>query len=255
MKKVDVYSCIDFRELFPGFRPSVAEKVKRMLYRIDASDYNELCMKTEEELLNEPEMTPDVLNRIKSFLASKGLRLNMSEEELDAYIDEEYYANHPTEQKAVQVEKPRETDTYFTVELSPEVEERFNQGVEVVEDYIGEENPQSAKGTTDKDAAKESKKQFDLHKEMRRAYAETFIDPVRSMRPDWEWFRHQTRLDMLREQPWFIKLFVPFRERVKIAFDKADIIMYKYLQNAISRSMVCRKMQYDETFKKILSSD
>ena len=75
------------------------------------------------------------------------------------------------------------------------------------------------------------------------------------MRPDWEWFRHQVRLDMLREQPWFVKLFVPFHERVKMAFGKADIIMDKYLHDAISRSMIYRKMANDETFKKTLSND
>ena len=254
MKKVDVYGWIDFRELFAGVRPSVAQKVKYMLFRIMASDYKELCMKTEKELLNEPEVTPDVLNRIKTFLAEKGLRLNMSEEELDAYVDEEYDASRPTEQKA-QDEKPMETDAYITVEISPEAEERFNERVESVEEYIEEGCPQDGKGAEGKDAVAEPKKQFDLHKEMRRAFAETFVDPVRSMRPDWEWFRHQVRLDMMREQPWFVKLFVPFHERVKMAFGKADIIMDKYLHDAISRSMIYRKMANDETFKKILSND
>lgn len=254
MKKVDVYGWIDFGELFAGVRPSVAQKVKMKLYHIHASGYRELCMKTEKELLNEPEVTPDVLNRIKTFLAEKGLRLNMSEKELDAYVDEEYDASHPTEQKA-QDEKPMETDTYITVEISPEAEARFNERVESVEEYIEEGYPQDGKVADGKDAVSEPKKQFDMHKEMRRAFAETFVDPVRSMRPDWEWFRHQVRLDMLREQPWFVKLFVPFHERVKMAFGKADIIMDKYLHDAISRSMIYRKMENDETFKKILLTD
>lgn len=254
MKKVDVYRWIDFDELFAGVRPSVAQKVKMKLYHINASGYRELCMKTEKELLNEPEVTPDVLNRIKTFLAEKGLRLNMSEKELDAYVDEEYDASNPTEQKA-QDEKPMETDTYITVEISPEAEARFNERVESVEEYIEEGRLQDGKGAEGKDAVAEAKKQFDIHKEMRRAFAETFVDPVRSMRPDWEWFRHQVRLDMLREQPWFVKLLVPFHERVKMAFDKADIIMDKYLHDAISRSMIYRKMANDETFKKTLSND
>ena len=254
MKKVDVYGWIDFDELFAGVRPSVAQKVKMKLYHINASGYRELCMKTEKELLNEPEVTPDVLNRIKSFLAKKGLRLNMSEKELDAYVDEEYDASHQMEQKA-QDEKPMETDTYIAVEISPEAEARFNERVESVEVYIEEGCHKDGKGAEGKDAVAEPKKQFDMHKEMRRAFAETFVDPVRSMHPDWEWFRHQVRLDMLREQPWFVKLFVPFHERVKMAFGKADIIMDKYLHDAISRSMIYRKMANDETFKKILSND
>ena len=254
MKKVDVYRWIDFDELFAGVRPSVAQKVKMKLYHINASGYRELCMKTEKELLNEPEVTPDVLNRIKTFLAEKGLRLNMSEKELDAYVDEEYDANHQMEQKA-QDEKPMETDTYITVEISPEAEARFNERVESVEEYIEDGCPKDGKGAEGKDAVAEPKKQFDMHKELRRAFAETFVDPVRSMRPDWEWFRHQVRLDMLREQPWFVKLFVPFHERVKMAFGKADIIIDKYLHDAISRSMIYRKMANDETFKKTLSND
>ncbi len=254
MKKVNVYDYLDFRDLLYGLRPSVAEKVKWMFYRISASEYRKLCKKREEELLREPEVTPDILNRIKSFLADRGLRLEMTEQELDAYLDEEYYACHPKEQQ-VQVEKSFDTDGCEPFELTSDDEEQFNKRVAETEGYIEEEKPQDAKVTEVKADGEEPKKQFDLHKEIRRAFAETINDPVRVMRPDWEWFRHQARLDMLQEQPWLVKLFFPFRLRVRMAFDNADTIMEMYQTNAISRSMVYRKMQNDGTFKKLLLED
>ena len=256
MKKVDPFSYLDFQELFKGIRPSVAEKAKTQLFVLNAATYYRLCQKTEKELLMNSEISPALLSRIKSHLAERGLRLNLSEKSLDAYVDEEYNAVHGADEKLEIVEEPTEFEKRLNFEISEELEKEFNDSIESTEEFILEnvEQPKDAHDTKDIEAKQEPKEQFNLRKELRVAYAHTCdYDPVRLMCNDWEWFRHQVRLDMLREQPWYIKAFVPFKYRVEMAFEKAEVIMDKYQKNAISRSMVYRKMHYDGTFKHLLN--
>lgn len=256
MKRQDINSFVHIENMTDNVRPSVLEKIRASLRDADIWYFKDFCCISEDKLRQFPYMTDDLVNDIKAYLFTYGLKLGMTKKEIVEYQDAEFFETHP-------YVVSDETGDVITVEGVRVTGQKENDELkEIVNDNnilhkIAEETllqSHSADSTHANEAVKD-KKPFDAFKEMRRAYADCMYDPAKNMEIDGEWIIHQVRLCMLREQPWFIKWFVPFDIRTKMAFDKADIIMKQYKKSVVERSVIFRRKHADGSLERMRSGN
>ena len=96
MKRLDLHRLVLVCEGI-DIRPSLLAKIKKDMRDLGTWNYKSLCSLTETDLLSKDSITPDVLDKIKVLLGQYGLRLGMTEKELDDYMDAEYLEEHPEE--------------------------------------------------------------------------------------------------------------------------------------------------------------
>ena len=248
MKRPDINYFVYLKYLTNDVRPSVLEKIESSLQKADIWSLRDFCSMSEDKLRKFPYVTDEILNDIKAHLSVYGLKLGMTEDEFAEYQDAEFFETHPRA-NFISSEKTEDEISIESLRCATVAEDELLKDIINSTDLlhrIAEEtlsSPSINSSTTAESVSGDS--HFDPIKEMRRAYADCMYDPARNMETDGEWIFHQVRLCMLREQPWFIKWFVPFDIRIKMAFDKADIIMKQYKKNAVERSVVFRRKNFD----------
>lgn len=252
MKRLDLYDLI----LFWGgidIRPSLLVKVEKDIEALRAWNYKGLCSLTEKDLLLKKNITPAVLEKIKSFLGRYGLRLGMTEDELDAYMDAEYLEAHPEEAGTCHKESKTSNATISFIEdkddamvLKDNGNEDFHKEKQtVIDETVSSTNPHDS-----------ISQPFDENKEAVKAVRQTYQEPLEWVRhDDWEWYIHQARLFLLISQPWYVKCFVPFKKRVKKAFRQADELIAKYRTDMAASSLFFRKLKAHGQYERWMSGD
>ncbi len=259
MKRKNITSYVFVDELTDKIRPSQLDKFKANLHNSKIWNFKDLCSISEERFRQFPYVTDEIADDFNAYLSDYGLKLGMTEEELADYQDAEFFEKYPPNGK-------RASELIDDGACQNELIERLKKAMSTmdvasnteIDDNIAEETIvlSSPLGSTSAKESEPEKAPFDPYKEKRlaNAYIRDY-DPVRFSRNDMEWYLHYARLDMLREQPWYIKAFVPFKYRVEMAFEKADVIFDKYQKDAVSRSVAYRKMHYDGMFKELLDQE
>jgi hypothetical protein len=259
MERQNLNAYIFLKYITDSVQPSLLEKIESNINDANIWYFKDLCRTSEDKLRQFPHVTDELVNDIKSYLDEHGLKLGMTEEELNDYKDAEFFEKHPR----IGGKPSKQNDDVISIESVRIMEQKENDLLkEIVNDNniqhkVAEETllQSHPTGSTNTNETVSEKKAFDPFIEMRRAYADCMYDPARNMETDGEWIFHQVRLCMLREQPWFIKWFVPFDIRIKMAFDKADIIMKQYKKNAVERSVVFREKHADGSLERMRSGD
>lgn len=235
-----------FYQLFENMdiRSSLKEKIRRSLSESLMFDYESLCMTTERKLLSLPYITPDAVGEMKGFLSQYGLRLGMTEEEIEAYKDADYLKAHP--ELSVSIEStathPEQTEDGH--------EESGNIVSNAVNAVLGDERFETSPlcGTGDTATGEQP---YDERKEAIKAMCETLQDPLKWFRPDdFEWSRHQTRLFLLTSQPFFVRWFVPFKYRMKMAFKQSDDMINEYRKDMAIRSTFINKLKANGIYER-----
>src|SRR5574344_880115 len=174
MKRIDLVNRLHFIEL--DIRPSLIDKLAHELNKEDrhGDSYESICKMSEEELLKVPHITKDIVDRIKEHLAGYGLRLGMTDKDIEDYKETEY-------------KKPNNQIEYRN---------KINA------------NP-FEKGTLN----------------------------------DLEWMRHQTRIQLLTHQSWFVRLFFPFSFRLQIAMVQSSEVFKVFTDDIVQRASECRSQE------------
>ena len=236
-------------------RPSQMEALESSLRKSSVWSFKDLCSMSEFRLRRFPGITGETVKDIKCYLGDYGLKLGMTEKELNEYLDADYFEKYPNKKYVAMVS----ADDDICIEEPWSIEQEEAKSREDVlndTDLLNKIAEETTAQTDSKDTASaKNKKTFDPFKEMHRAYVDSMYDPARNMQTDGEWIFHQVRLGMLREQPWFIKWFVPFDIRIKMAFDKANIIIKQYRKDVVERSVVFREKHADGSLERMRSGD
>lgn len=238
MKRLNLHNLILVFERI-DIRPSLLVKVEKDIEDLHAWNYKELCSLTETELLSKNSITPAVIEKIKVFLEQYGLRLGMTEEELDDYMDAEYLEAHPEESETSYGESEIRNPTINLIEdKDTALEDNGN------EDFYKEKQTVAERTASSISPNESIDQPFDENREAVKAVRQTYNDPLEWLRnDDWEWYAHQARLFLLINQPWYIKCFVPFKKRLGRAFKQADELIAKYRIDMAARSLFFRKLK------------
>lgn len=240
MKRLDLHRLILVCEGI-DIRPSLLEKIKKDMRDLGTWNYKSLCSLTETDLLSMDSITPAVLDKIKVLLGQYGLRLGMTEKELDDYMDAEYLEEHPEES----------TTSKPTISIIEEQVTATNLKDKVNDDFYKEEQTVTGKPASCISLHESTDQSFDENKEAVKAVRQTYQDPLeRFCNADWEWYGHQARLFFLTSQPWYIKCFVPFKKRLKRAFKHADELISEYRTDMATRSLFFRKLKAHGQYEK-----
>lgn len=79
-------------------RPSVKKRIEHALHYNHFYDTRDLCKKKEEELYEIPDIDEKIVKEIKGKLLDAGLHFDMTDEQLDDYMDAEFL--HPVRETA-----------------------------------------------------------------------------------------------------------------------------------------------------------
>ncbi len=240
MKRLDLHRLVLVCEGI-DIRPSLLAKIQKDMRDLGTWNYKSLCSLTETDLLSKDSITPDVLDKIKVLLGQYGLRLGMTEKELDDYMDAEYLEEHPEESAT---SKP-------TISIIEEQVTATDLKDKVNDDFYKEEQAVTGKPASSISFHESTDQPFDENKEAVKAVRQTYQDPLeRFCNADWEWYGHQARLFFLTSQPWYIKCFVPFKKRLKRAFKQADELISEYRTDMATRSLFFRKLKAHGQYEK-----
>lgn len=240
-----------FYQLFENMdiRPSLKEKIRSSLSESLMFDYESLCLTTEKELLSLPNITPDVVEKIKDFLSQYGLRLGMTEEDIEDYLDADYLKTHPEQSvsiASIATHKEQAEDEHE--ESGNIVSNAMNAGLD---DGRSDTSPLCGTGDTATGG-----QPYDERKEAVKAMRETLQDPLKWFRPDdFEWSRHQTRLFLLTSQPFFVRWFVPFKYRMKMAFKQSNDMISEYRKDLAIRSTFINKLKADGIYERWMNGE
>lgn len=225
-------------------RPSLKERIRRDFSDSLMFNYESLCLTTEKKLLSLPNITPDAVEKIKDFLSQYGLRLGMAEEDIEAYKDADYLKAHP------ELSVSAGSMTTHPEQTGDEHEESENIVSNAMNAGLGDERSETSPlcGTGDTATGEQP---YDERKEAIKAMCETIQDPLKWFRPDdLEWSRHQTRLFLLTSQPFFVRWFVPFKYRMKMAFKQSDDMINEYRKDMAIRSTFINKLKADGIYER-----
>lgn len=88
---------IDIEDTFCGsiidelnIRPSVKNRIRKGLYHKNVWDIRDLCKHNEEYLSDIPGIDSDIIDKIRDKLENAGLHFNMTDKELDDYMDADF---------------------------------------------------------------------------------------------------------------------------------------------------------------------
>ena len=210
MKRIDLVNSLHFIEL--DIRPSLIDKLAHELNKEDrhGDSYESICKMSEEELLKVPHITKDIVDRIKEHLAGYGLRLGMTDKDIEDYKDAEYNKLHG---------KEKVEDTYEKKQGSASIKEETLKG--------------NSKQTEDKN----SNNQIEYRNKIN---ANPFEKGTLN---DLEWMRHQTRIQLLTHQSWFVRLFFPFSFRLQIAMVQSSEVFKVFTDDIVQRASECRSQE------------
>lgn len=227
-------------------RPSLLRKLKESVISNSIYRIEDLCEKTEDELLSIDGFDAQILCIIKTKLQDSGLSLGMTPEELLQYEDAEYDRLHPEENV------PQNSDS-------------FDDGIPIVgskewlADVIKNPDKYIHGFHLDQDQREDSKKvpltielkrrlMYQHENKVRRDLNEKLgvRANVRMIADDIEFMKMHLFRTFFAEQPWYIRLFKTREERFALAKDEAENMTMGYVRNLIEEIVKVRQQSFSK---------
>ena len=238
-------------------RPSLLRELDAAIWQNDIYSIDKFCLKQEAELLEIKPFNENILNIIKNKLSSSGLSLGMTEEELSAYEDAEYYERHPEEEKDYHLNIVSDRPSPHTDSILPEIKVKQPSGFSFEELAIMMQgSPISTKEKTDKPVqltyslGQRVVRHYDKkwRKEMRKQLTELSLHRIDVN--DIEFFKLHIFRTFYSEQPWYVKMLKSKEERITMAKNDTERMCNDYIEMLIDKSVNKRT----EDFENNLSS-
>ena len=253
-------------------KPSIKSAIRKRLRFHRFWNIEDLCSKSEEELLQILDSDDKSLEVFKKYLRGYGLSLGMSEKDLLDYQDAEYYERHPEEKSQIDtvpnedapLKALQEENLVVSVEeaLDGSEEKALYDGVdgESIEEQQ-EDKPEPSteqvnlivETSFDEDSMTEDEARDKLDEINRKELY--YYDPYEYFKPgDWEITLHSAAIRFMASDSWLTRLFMSDEKRLVRAIKNAKSLYESLCADAHQRgekSRVIRK-QCKEERKRIL---
>ena len=228
MEKLNIEDVIIVSRLTDKIRLQHRSTVQARLAETGVRTYRDLCKLKPIEIASMPYISSEVYVDMVQSLESFGLHFGMTDEELDRYMLQEGTA-------------PK-TITFSEESLKPLVES-INYFNTVMADALKKNRQKKEK---EQKVQQEQEEKCAECQRQAKAFDETLFLPNKCLSGrDWEYFFHNIYMQILCDQPWVIKWFVPYERRMNKALAKAHRMLGECrMYNA------CRTVAYEDYFNK-----
>lgn len=244
MKRTNITSSLGVLLYGEDIKPSLQHSISLKCYHNSIFNVKDLCKKTEQEFSSLFDNDEQIISIINKFLKTNGLSFGMTEEELTAYQDAEYYERHPEEMDEPVLDVESDSPSQQDDSEIPEIKVKHPSGFSVEEFAMMMQN--SSKSPEEK---KEEPVQltYSLGQRIVSLYEEkwrkemkkrlTDISMHRVCVDDIEFFKiHMFRV-FYTDQPWYVKLFKNKKERINMAKEDAERMSKEYVEKLIDVSV------------------
>ena len=183
-----------------------------------------ICCSTEDQLRTEVGLIEEDIEVIKCFLKQHGLSLGMTEEEVVAYEDAEYYERHPEELDILLFESQQSQESLRRVSI----EDEFVSIKSLDEDATENQEPKMPLLTVEL-----KKRILDHYDEVTRKNIENDIYTYGYL-ADREFLKTRIFRILYENQPWYYRWICPNRKRIACAKAEADFICERRKEEIIS---------------------
>ena len=204
-------------------------QLRRMDEAFDSAHYYpsiyQICCSTEDQLRTKVGLVEEDIEVIKCFLKQHGLSLGMTEEEIIAYEDAEYYERHPEELDILLFESQQSKEEWRQ-EVSPDIEIVSIKPLD--EDDKEDQEPKIPLLTVEL-----KQRILDHYDEVTRKNIENVIYTYGYFE-DREFLKIRIFRILYESQPWYYRLICPNRKRIACAKAEADFICERRKEEIIS---------------------
>ena len=246
MKRLGLDSFITSEIERYDIKPSQLRRIETTLFRHNLSRVERICCTTEQKLLKLDGFDKDIVDVVKEILGEHGLSLGMTEEELTAYEDAEYYTRHPEEKGSDKSHQENDVMSDELLDIEPivdpaanhlkpdELEKMLNRSP--LKQHISDETEENQKPPvpplTDI-LRRRIIRHYDqnVRKDLRnkltdRAFIKMSIEDI-------EFIRLHLFRAFLMCQPWYASLIWSKEKRIAIAKEDAKKACEEYVNNLI----------------------
>lgn len=213
-------------------RPSILKKIHKSFIKQGIYNVSAYCQKTEDELLLVDGMDEKILGIMKKKLAEYGLSLGMTPEELADYEDAEYYERHPEERPGKQEEiSESESEEIASKDFEEMLIRHLNHSGTSIDSVLDNEEPTTHENpvfvplTDGLKARILSKHEEILHKRFKDYVLNR--GAMKLMPDDIEFMRIHLFRTFFSDQPWYVRLFNSYDERISKAKKMADAEVHR----------------------------
>ena len=247
--------------------PSVKDQLTKILYANGIQRIDDLCRKTEEEVMRIEGLTPYMQKKLRDFMEKYDLKFGMTDDEIREYIDYSYYESHPEEKALCDGVDEEAMDEIFQADFLKQMAKGRGKKInfEPIEvESIEEQQEDKPEPSTeqvnlivetscDEDSMTEDEAREKLDELERKEFCN--YDPYSYIKPDeWEITLHSAAIRFMASDSWLTRLFMSDEKRLVRALKNAKSLYESLRTDARQRgekSMVIRK-QCKEERKRIL---
>lgn len=227
--------------------PTIKKELDNILTRHSIDRVEDLCRKSEKEIMSIKDLTPYMRKKLKDFMNHYDLKFGMTMEEMNEYKDREYFLLHPEEKSLMndnedeeEKEKVFEQDVMAHISTDKKEEMEHVASITIGKDGMPVPEPHFCK-IHEKDAPK---RMDELERKLLFNY-----DPLVYLKPDeWEITFHSAAIRFMCHDTWLTKLFVSEEKRLKRAVNNAKKLYDMLRKDSSERSEKIRVLR--EKYKK-----
>lgn len=184
----------------------------------------QICCRSEDQLRTEMGLVEEDIEVIKCFLKQHGLSLGMTEEEVVAYEDAEYYERHPEELDILLFESQQSQESLRRVPIEEEI---------VSIKSLSEADEEDQEPKIPLLTVELKQRILDHYDEVTRKNIENDIYTYGYL-ADREFLKTRIFRILYESQPWYYRWICPNRKRIACAKAEADFICERRKEEIIS---------------------